>query len=470
MYGVWVLVEAFIGYLGITNVDIGAATIKFIAEYYAKKDYEMINRLINTVFVTFLVICLLVSIGFFFSLDWIIVNFFHVSSDAVCSVKFVFLISLTVFVANVVSSAFTSIIGGLQRFDITNIASIVLGYLGAFATYFALEQWWGLKGLVVANGVVSVVGIIFSLWVVNRIFPQVKYNLFLFDFTLLGRVFKFSLKLFATTLSGLLNFHTDKVILGFFFGASYVTFYAIGSRLVEYIRSIPILLMSSVMPAASELQAKQDLAGLETLYLRSQKYVVLLGLPIVAGLLIFVQPFVNLWLGPGYEKSIIVVRILSSIYLISLYTISPTPILTGMGKPIYTTYSSSLSAGLNIILTIIFAKLFGYVGVIYGTAVSMFISIVFFKVIFHRNIHFSFFEMLRTSSIKPSLSVMLASGIISTTYLFYKADSSLTVLACRILLFLFLYGVILIKAGHFDDFDRRILEPYFPKRMLALLC
>ena len=50
-YGVWALVGVLTGYFGLLDFGIGYAFSKYIAEFYAKKDYDEINRIVNTGFV-----------------------------------------------------------------------------------------------------------------------------------------------------------------------------------------------------------------------------------------------------------------------------------------------------------------------------------------------------------------------------------------------------------------------------------
>ena len=49
-YGIWMLVNSIITSIGIFNVGIGDATIKFVSKYKAFEDNANLNRIVNTGF------------------------------------------------------------------------------------------------------------------------------------------------------------------------------------------------------------------------------------------------------------------------------------------------------------------------------------------------------------------------------------------------------------------------------------
>jgi len=65
-YGIWMLVNSIIASIGIVNVGLGDAAIKFISKYRALGDNNNINRIVNTGFslsLFFLLVILLLGFG-----------------------------------------------------------------------------------------------------------------------------------------------------------------------------------------------------------------------------------------------------------------------------------------------------------------------------------------------------------------------------------------------------------------------
>ena len=53
LYGVWEMVISLTGFLGFADIGVRPAAVHYIARYEARKDYEALNRFVNSAFVTF---------------------------------------------------------------------------------------------------------------------------------------------------------------------------------------------------------------------------------------------------------------------------------------------------------------------------------------------------------------------------------------------------------------------------------
>jgi O-antigen/teichoic acid export membrane protein len=77
-FGVYVLVNTIIGFLGLLDIGFSAALLKYIAEYYGRKDFVALQKLISSANSLFLIIglisffCFLLA-GLFF-LPWFHIN------------------------------------------------------------------------------------------------------------------------------------------------------------------------------------------------------------------------------------------------------------------------------------------------------------------------------------------------------------------------------------------------------------
>ena len=98
-YGIWVLIGAIINYVGLIDLGVGTAYVKYIAEYYIKKDYKEINRIVNTGILFYLILGVLILI-LILKFDFIITNFFKFSQEHKSDFLFVFYGVLIIFVLN----------------------------------------------------------------------------------------------------------------------------------------------------------------------------------------------------------------------------------------------------------------------------------------------------------------------------------------------------------------------------------
>src|SRR5262245_59121625 len=56
VYGIWILIGSLTGYLGILDLGVRTSLVKYVSEYFAKKDFDALNETFNTSLVTFLLI------------------------------------------------------------------------------------------------------------------------------------------------------------------------------------------------------------------------------------------------------------------------------------------------------------------------------------------------------------------------------------------------------------------------------
>jgi hypothetical protein len=131
--------------------------------------------------------------------------------------KFVFIVSIATLVISLVSLSFLSVLRGLQKVDTKNILEIVIGWLSALGTILVLVRGGGLRELAVFSFIIALLKSLVIAGMVKSIFPWITWNPFLFDFGILKKILKFSLKMFiTTTLAGLANYYTDPLVLGYF--------------------------------------------------------------------------------------------------------------------------------------------------------------------------------------------------------------------------------------------------------------
>ncbi|RKY41087.1 MAG: hypothetical protein DRP81_08720, partial [Candidatus Omnitrophota bacterium] len=118
-YGIWAIAGALVSYFGLLDFGLSEAFVKYISEFYAKKDYMKINKIIASGFIFYFITGVTVMSLFPFFIPFLI-KWFHIPRDLYQEAWLVFLISFFTFVISYILSCFRVIQIGLQRMDITN--------------------------------------------------------------------------------------------------------------------------------------------------------------------------------------------------------------------------------------------------------------------------------------------------------------------------------------------------------------
>ncbi len=465
-FGIWALASAFANYVKVLDLGLGAALVKFIAEYKAKEDDRQINILLNTYFVICLVMGALSFVLFLFLKEWIIVNFFNIgggvsshigSGEFKNDIGFVLTGAILIFTANLTFSIFISLLNGLQRMDLTNIAAISSVIVNAIGTIIALNLGYGLRGLVIVNAIAISVAIIFNGLMSKIQFKALRINPFLFRAKYVKRLLGFSVQMQVVGLGGLVLNQLSKIILGYFTNLNYVAYFEAASNIINQIRAFPLMIINPIMPAASEIYAKRDFQRLYGLYYRALKYMVLFSAPLFIFIAVFAQPLVRLWLGPGYEMTALALQLLAIGNFINLLAGPGFLIDTGMGNPRYGAYATLIGIGLNMILGIALTMKFGYIGTILGIVIALTLGNFYLIVSFHTRHKISPQDTFWKALTRP-LITCISGGVLF--FFLERVAGGLKGILLAILTYTAFYIVVMLKSSYLDEYDISQLNHY----------
>ncbi len=377
-FGTWVLLSIFISSFNLLDLGLGSAFVKYISEYYTYEDYDRINRVLFSGLIFYCVFgAALVAIGLI--LEGPLFQVFHISGAS--EVYLFVLISCAV---SNIGAMLLSVFKGIQRMDKSNSIEIRLSILNAIGTVFFLQAGWGMFGLAV-NALVNVcLGLVLTWWAVGRAVPQISIG-WHFDGKLLREMFAYGVKIQVSRLGGLICFQVDKLIISRVLGTASVSFYEVSSRLTSFMRAVPLVMISALIPATSELGARNDRARILQTYLLASKYVAMITVAMVAFLVLEARSVLTLWLGNGFEQSVILVQILAIGYGVNVLGGAASQTGAGVGRPEFDMRSTVLLAILNPILSILLVRQAGAPGAAAGTSFALIISAGYLLVTFHRN-------------------------------------------------------------------------------------
>lgn len=455
-YGILTLVGAATGYFGLLDFGIGGSLVKYIAEFYATRDFKRINQVIMTGFLFYSALAAFLTLLSFFAarpLTLLLKTQPQLFSETV----FAFFLGIITFSLSNALSPFAAVQSGLQRMDIANKVGIAMSVPNVLGTMFCLGNGYGFIGLMFVNmGIVLVNGAC-NLAIAYRLLPGLSLGAGEFSGEMFRKLFKLGYKLQITTIANLFHFQVDKILLAYLLNVEFVGYYNVASQLASKVRELPLLLISAIFPAASELGAKTDKEGLEKLYFRSLKYVVLAGLPVSAAAIFFARAFITLWLGQGYGKAVFTLQMLMVAYFVNILSGPGFTILNGLGLPRYGMLSSGLAAALNLGLSAPLALMIGYNGVVFGTVASMIVGAGYFIIKFHKVMAIPMLGAARPVFFRPLVACAAAVGAV---YLLEPGGGLFKwhLLAGFGCIYAAVFFAVIMSLGHFDDFDKQVFK------------
>jgi O-antigen/teichoic acid export membrane protein len=230
-----------------------------------------------------------------------------------------------------------------------------------------------------------------------------------FDRALLREMFGYGLKISVSRLGGLICFQADKLIVSRALGLAAVSFYEVSARLTSFMRAVPLVMLSALIPATSELGARKDRQKILRTYFLVSKYVAMVTVGLVTLLVLDADSLVKLWIGTGFEQSVFLIQILAIGYGANVLGGTASQIGAGVGRPEFDMRSTILLSIINPILSIVLVQRFGAPGAAAGTSLALITATVYLLVVFHRNyMGVSFWSVIRDIYIRPVVSGVLA--------------------------------------------------------------
>ncbi len=463
VYGIWVLTGTILVFLELLGgVQTPTALSILVPRYNPKKDYDEINSLVNTMFVFYFFSALFFLALYLLFEGSLIQMFFNVDNELIPLTRFILGFSVAMFLFNFVLLGFGYLVGAFNITYFTNILHVVIAYARAGLIIAALFLGYGIKGVVAAQMATLILETVIILAFTKKVFPPLKFNPLLFSTKKLKDLLSLSIRLVFSRAAYLINYHVDKLILGYFINPVMAAYYQIGASITKYISRIPeIVGLPSLVPAASELKAKNQPEKIKVLYERVNKYMFYPAVFFAAGILIFGKEFTFLWLGEGYGQVYTVMVFLCAAYTYGLIGYPAMNILNGLGKVNGPMIITSVAAVLNIALSIVLTIKYGLNGALAATVISIFAGNSAMYLLFFIRVRYPL--RLVNIFLKPLIAAAAAffvNGFIEGADLIKEGWVYFLIKITVFALVYFILTVFVFK--HFDDKDINLIKGVLP--------
>lgn len=414
-YGIWALTGMMANFR--TFVDFGFTTslIRFVAKEEAAQRVSGINEYVNTALFIFAGLSLIILLIVLLSSEFITSAIFNITKEKHI-VEFLIIITTVSSILNFICGIFKSILDGYQRMDISNSILTLETILNAVGTFFFLHIELGIQGLAVNLLIMAVLNLLINFFAAKKIFPLLSVSIKFFSKAKFKELFLYSVNL---QLSNLLRFWVEplnKILISHLFSLTYVGYYEIALRYVNQIKSLVVSGLSSLFPAAAELNEKHGFQMIEKLRNKSLKYIIPLSLLVYTFLIIITPSFLSLWLKIENPLLSVTAQFFLFGHFVLTITTPPYVILNSLGYPQKTLYVQMLSLIANVLGIGFGVFFFGYIGFSGGYSFSLvigfFLTQLFYKTTFKETNHL-YREYLKINTILYMV-VLTVMGIVFT--------------------------------------------------------
>jgi O-antigen/teichoic acid export membrane protein len=376
-FGLWILIFSVTGYYGLFDLGIRSSIVRYVAKYSATDEHEELNRLVNTAMFSYSgigIVAMLITLIATYFVD----SIFRIPAEFLVTARWLlFMVGISVSLGFPLG-VFSGILEGLQRFYLLNFVNVSSTLLRAVLIVFALRH---------GGGLLTVAFITVSLPLLNgfvnaaAVFRHLRLRLGLQHVSResLRRIASYSGTTFLIIVAGRLRFKTDALVIGTFMSAAAITYFTIGSRLVDYASELVSSLAQIFVPMSSQSHATGDLDALRKIFVVGNRACAFIIFPITAVLTVLGKSVIEAWVGPKYvATSYPVMLVLLYPMTLMLAQSASGRTLWGMAKHRTWAWVVLAEGASNLILSVILVRPYGIMGDAIGTAIPLACSMILF--------------------------------------------------------------------------------------------
>lgn len=365
-FGLWTLVFSIVMVTELADFGISQGIQRFVAQHAAKNEYDDVTILTNQAFTTVLGIMVLASIPLML-IDMVLPVLFRVPPEFAQETQWTMGILILTMVVLIPLSVYIGGISGFQRYELVNANWIVYSVLRALALAGCVFFSFPLVAMATALLILALLRLASLVVIFRRLCPGYTFRLHKPNRDFFTRVASYGSRLFTISILGRIIYTSDPYLIGLFMGPVYITYYAIASKWSEVFRIMFSGSLQVCFPTFSHLDTLKDHGAIRDILLNGSRTAFGFGILCASLLILFAAPIVYLWVGPGYEASVPIIRWLGMVGIFTSFSFPFEHYLKAVGevKPLFR--AALFNCIFNVAATVFLLNTIGLIGAVWGT-------------------------------------------------------------------------------------------------------
>lgn len=455
-YGLFTLANSVIGYLGVLDLGLGNAIVRYTAKYRALDDKEGEYNLNGMLVIAYSIISIIVIIAG----SIIVANAQSIFSNSLSiqeqnTIKTLIMIMVFNMAISLPFGIFGAIVTAYEKFTFQKTLGIIKSIVNPFVMLPLLFIGYKSIGMAIATTFINILYILVNVYYCFKVL-KIKIKFKNIDISLFKEIFGYSFFIFLNMIVERIYWGTDQLILGVVSGTTMVSIYAIGSQLNTYYMTFSTAISGVFLPRITQMVTRNaSNEEISNLFIKIGRIQYIILAFIMCGFILIGQEFIDIWAGQGYDTS----------YYITLAVMLPLtiPLIQNLGISILQAknihqFRSNLYiviALVNIIISIPLAKILGGFGCALASGICFFIGNgVIMNIYYYKKINIDIPKFWK-NIIKMSIPIIasLVLGMISTSFI---DGSGFIALIAKGLIFTIIYATLVLKFA-MNDYEKNLV-------------
>ena len=301
-YGLLTLVGAVTGYLGLMEMGLGSAIVRYLSYYRALNQGRPMIGLLRFAVTWFggagVVGALLLLVG----AHWIAASVLKVPPGMTDTAVTVLRITAFGFLAGMLVSVGSAVPQCFLRYDISALTSIVFGVAGSAGPAILVLLGFKLVAVVAFAALNDSLSVVVFVLIAIRLFRPINRNAGPAWPSVRRAVLKFAAVTAANRVISVLSTQTSRIVVGIASGVAAAAYYQIPYMLASRANNMLSAVAQVMFPTASGMNARNDEASVKELYLRTSRLFFVVNGSVAAAMCALAYPLLAFWVSPKYAQ------------------------------------------------------------------------------------------------------------------------------------------------------------------------
>lgn len=460
-YGLYQIVGSFFSYISVFESCMSTGVLRNYCNALGSQDKEAADVTLSMAKVIYRVMAALMVVA------GVIVLFafrsFYASSFTASELKESSAILLLLFanmMVTLLGSVYLTILTGHEKFTFLKVLAIIIQVEQPFFVILCVRK---IPYAITVSTVIVVFNVLTVLMRYLYVTRKLKIRIVKKkrNRKVIGEIVGLSATILLGCIADQIFWKTDQVILGKLFSTTVVAVYSVGAQIYMMYMQFGTQIASVFYPKVSILyQEENGLQKVSDLFIRVGRATFFVILLVLSGFIIFGREFLLVWVGEGYEAAYWVAIIVMLPFSVDLAQNLGLCILQVKGQYGFRAKIYLLSALLNIITTVLFARRIGITGAALSTGISMFLtSGLIMNWFFQKRVGLNMIKFWKTTIGIISLAVLLTGAACFIKGMIWHDPVSVIQLGLGILLYTIVYGAVMFLFAA-DPAERELLQRF----------
>ena len=375
-YGIWMLVNAFTGTMGIFHVGLGDATIKYISAYRGRKDSAGVQRILSGTMALSALFGCVAAVGLYFAAPLLVEHVFKIAPVHYVEATRAIQVGSLVLFLQAIYQVLASALKAYEAFGPPSKIAVFVKSGTIIGAVVLVALGYGIVAILFLTAGFTLLGIVAQAFAAARILG-VRSFWPAMDRASWKEVLGFGCYSWIQNAAGVAFSQSDRLLIAAMLGTTPLAYYTLCVQIAQQVHGFATGAFGFLFPHISARQESGNKRAVRRVFRLAVLVNLALALVLALPLVLFGRKILTLWMGSTFaEHAYVVLAVLAVAFCALSVNVAPHFTLLGLGKVRFVSLMNVFGGALSLGAAALLIPAFGLIGaaaarLFYGPAISM---------------------------------------------------------------------------------------------------